>query len=53
MRLRGKGLPRKDRKERGDLIVELKVVVPKSLPPEERELYEKLRDVSEFDPRGS
>jgi curved DNA-binding protein len=50
LRLKEKGLPKK-KGPRGDLEVELLVKVPKELSDEERALYEKLRDVSEFDPR--
>lgn len=37
--------------ERGDLIAEIKIVVPKNLTDEEIELYNKLKDVSKFNPR--
>ena len=44
MRLRGKGMPDyKDPEKRGNLLVELHVVMPKSLSPRERELFEQLR----------
>ena len=36
---------------RGDLIAEVKTVVPKKLTEDERELFEKLKNVSEFNPR--
>lgn len=52
LRLRGKGLPKRgDKKERGDLYAELRIVVPKTLTEQERALYERLRDESEFRPR--
>jgi len=52
LRLRGKGLPKRgDKKERGDLFAELKIVVPKTLTETEQALYERLRDESEFRPR--
>lgn len=51
MRLRGKGLPTKKSGERGNLEVELQVVVPKELTDEERELFVKLQGASSFDPR--
>ena len=38
---------------RGDLIAEVKTVVPKKLTEDERELFEKLKSVSEFNPRRS
>ena len=51
LRLKGKGLPmRKD--QQGDLFAELAVSVPKVLSPEERELFEKLAQVSTFNPRS-
>lgn len=36
---------------RGDLIAEIKTVVPKKLTEDERELFEKLKNISEFNPR--
>lgn len=51
LRLRGKGMPRRD-KPHGDLFVRVMVVVPKTLSDDERTLYEKLREVSKFNPRG-
>ncbi len=36
---------------RGDLIAEIKVVVPKELSKEEEELYKKLSKISKFNPR--
>jgi curved DNA-binding protein len=50
LRLRGQGLRRPDG-ERGDLHAVVMIMVPRSLGDEERELYERLRDVSDFDPR--
>jgi curved DNA-binding protein len=52
LRLRGKGWTT-PRGERGDLIVRLQVVTPKQPSPAEREAYEKLRQVSSFNPRAS
>lgn len=37
---------------RGDQIVEIQLVIPKDLSDEERELYEKLRQVETFNPRA-
>ena len=37
---------------RGDLIAEVKIVVPKKLSETETELYQKLKDVSKFEPRN-
>jgi curved DNA-binding protein len=42
LRLRGKGL-RKDASTRANLFAEIKIVVPKTLSDEQRELFEKLR----------
>jgi len=51
LRLRGKGLP-DDSGGRGDLYAELSVRVPDRLTDRERELFESLRDTSDFDPRS-
>lgn len=37
---------------RGDLIAEVKIMVPKSLELDEKEMYEKLKEMSRFNPRG-
>lgn len=37
---------------RGDLITEVKIIVPKELSPEEKELYQKLSKISKFNPRN-
>ena len=37
---------------RGDLVATIKMVVPKELTSKEKELYEKLKHVSNFNPRG-
>ncbi len=39
------------RGSRGDLIAEIKTVVPKRLTEDERELFEKLKNISNFNPR--
>lgn len=36
---------------RGDLVAEVKVMVPKNLKDEEKELFQKLADISKFSPR--
>jgi curved DNA-binding protein len=54
IRLRGKGLARKNgsgEPERGDLIAELRIVVPETLTDRERELFEQLAEASEFEAR--
>ncbi|MBC6421067.1 MAG: J domain-containing protein [Hormoscilla sp. SP5CHS1] len=50
LRLANKGYP-DSRGRRGDQIVEIQVVIPKEISPEEREVYEKLRQIEEFKPR--
>ncbi len=50
LRIPGKGY--KDGKGgRGDLTAIVKILVPKNLTDEERQLYEKLKEVSNFNPR--
>jgi curved DNA-binding protein len=51
LRMRGQGLPQRDG-ARGDLLVELRIVVPSELSPRERELYAELARESRFDPRA-
>ena len=50
IRLRGKGYPNPKGQD-GDLTVEVKVVVPSELTDEERQLFEKLAEISEFKPK--
>ncbi|MBV8218466.1 MAG: J domain-containing protein, partial [Solirubrobacterales bacterium] len=50
LRLRGRGLP-KQGGGHGDLHAIVKITVPKHLSDEERDLFEKLAELSEFDPR--
>ncbi len=38
--------------DRGDLVAEIKVVVPKHISVEEKEMYKKLSEVSNFNPRN-
>ena len=50
IRIQGKGY--KDGKGgRGDLIAEVKIIVPKELTAEEEKLYKELEQVSNFNPR--
>jgi len=51
LRLRGKGLPLRGG-GRGDLLAELRIVLPDRLDERERRLFEQLRDVSRFKPRA-
>ena len=50
LRLRNRGLYRSD-DSRGDLYASVDIRVPEEISDKERELWEKLRDGSEFDPR--
>ncbi|MDA0712605.1 MAG: DnaJ domain-containing protein [bacterium] len=50
LRLKGKGLPIK-KHGLGDLLVELKIAVPKTLTDIEKELFESLAEKSTFKPR--
>jgi curved DNA-binding protein len=52
LRLRGRGLP-KQGGGHGDLHAIVKITVPKHLSEQERDLFEKLAEVSEFNPRES
>ncbi|MEJ2547002.1 MAG: DnaJ C-terminal domain-containing protein [Gemmatimonadota bacterium] len=53
LRLKGRGMPARGRKPAGDLIAELRIVVPDPLSEEEKGLFEKLAETSEFDPRAA
>ena len=50
LRLRGEGLPN-PKGQPGDLYAEVRVMVPKKLGKRERELFEELAAVSDFNPR--
>jgi curved DNA-binding protein len=50
LRLKGHGMPNR-RGEPGDFYAEAQIRVPSSLTPEERRLFEELRERSIFDPR--
>jgi curved DNA-binding protein len=51
LRVRSQGLPTSSRGERGDLYVVVSVQVPTTVSSEERALWEKLAQVSRFNPR--
>ncbi|MCY7321422.1 MAG: J domain-containing protein [Phormidesmis sp. CAN_BIN36] len=60
LRLANKGYPEvggdergESPRARGDQIVELQIVIPKELTAQERELYEKLRQLETFNPRAN
>jgi curved DNA-binding protein len=50
-RLANKGYPN-DNGQRGDQLVEIQIVTPKKISQEEKELYEKLRQIETFKPRA-
>ncbi len=52
LRLRGKGLPKRDG-FRGDLLIKLKVYIPNELTKTEEDLYTKLKENSSFNPRSN
>ena len=51
LRIPGKGY-KNGRGSRGDLIAEVKVMVPKQLTEQEKEMFEKLNEISNFNPRN-
>jgi curved DNA-binding protein len=52
LRIRGRGF-NSAKGIRGDVLAEIKIVVPTSLSSSEREIYEKLQAVSHFNPRSA
>lgn len=52
LRLRGRGMPRTGGAG-GDLFAVVKIVVPRQLTDDERELFEQLASASTFDPRSA
>ncbi|MEO5958116.1 MAG: J domain-containing protein [Opitutaceae bacterium] len=53
LRVPGQGLPKGKSGERGDLYIVMNVQFPTQIGAEERELWEKLRSTSSFDPRAT
>ncbi len=51
LRLRGRGLADESGRTRGDIVYHVLIDVPRTLTPQERALFEKLRDLSRFDAR--
>lgn len=49
LRLSGRGMPSSE--GNGDFFVQLQIVLPPTLSDEERELYERLQSLSQFNPR--
>lgn len=41
-----------DEGRRGDQLVEIQIVIPKTITPQEKELYEKIRQIETFNPRA-
>jgi curved DNA-binding protein len=52
LRIRGRGMPNPNGKA-GDVIAEVRIMVPPTLTDEERQLFEQLAATSNFDPRQS
>ncbi len=52
-RIRGKGFPQVGRFGRGDMLVKVKVSVPKNLSRQERELLKKFAEINRENPRSS
>lgn len=51
LRLRGKGVPDRKTGNRGDQLVQLKIVTPKELSPEAEELFRQLKEAAPQEPR--
>ena len=52
LRIRGKGCPRRDRDGRGDLLVQVRVVIPRNTDPALEEVLRALRRLLPEDPRA-
>ena len=52
LKLTGKGMPGRGKKPAGDLLAELKIVVPAILADRDKALFEELAEASAFDPRA-
>lgn len=46
-----KGYKGENKDKRGNLIIKVKIVIPKDLTNEEKEIYKKLSEISKFNPR--
>jgi curved DNA-binding protein len=53
LKLKGRGMPATGKKKAGDLLAELRIVVPDELSDRERELLEQLAEESDFNPRAA
>lgn len=51
IRIPGKGY-KNENSSRGDLVAEVKIMVPKKLTQEEKDIFEKLNKISKFNPRN-
>ena len=51
VRIPGKGY-KKASGARGDLVAEIKIMIPKKLTEEEKNMFEKLNEISNFNPRN-
>ena len=51
LRIKGRGLPERSGRAAGDLLVAVKIRVPRDLSGKEKELFEELAKHSRFDPR--
>jgi molecular chaperone DnaJ len=52
LRVRGRGCPRRDREGRGDLLVQVRVVIPRNADPALEEVLQALRRLLPEDPRA-
>lgn len=52
IRIPGKGY-KNGKGSRGDLVAEVKVMVPKQLTQQEKDMFEKLKEISDFNPRNN
>lgn len=52
LRLKGKGIPGRGDSPAGDLYADLRIVLPKAIPPDQAALYAKLAEISNFSPRS-
>jgi molecular chaperone DnaJ len=53
LRVRGKGCPRLDRDGRGDLLVQIRVVIPRNTDPALQEVLQAMRRLLPEDPRAA
>ena len=53
LKLKGRGMPARGKKKAGDILAELRIVVPDKLSDNEKELFEKLAEQSDFNPRAA